>query len=104
MAEGPREVYAPIRKVGLARQREAAFEPEPTFEQADGLAEFALEPVQVAELQEGRAQISYMTERLGDPVGVLAVHEALREVAEVGQGPRQEATGQDGGKVVHPAA
>ena len=46
---------------------------------------FALEPVQVAERPEGRANRSRsITEPLGDPISVVAVHERSREVAAIG--------------------
>lgn len=87
-------------EVGLARHR------EPALEQADGLAEVPLEPVQVPQLpeREPEARAARVTQRLSEADRFLPVRKTVREGAAFGQGASQPGPGHHHGKPVQTAA
>src|SRR5262249_36868583 len=71
--DGCRHHHGPNRKARLVGLYGPALEAESPFEQADGLVEFAPEPVEVPELPDGRGHVSWITELFSDSVGFLGV-------------------------------
>ena len=85
--------------MGKDRDVPIAVHSDRAFEQGDGLAELPPDIVEIREPQQRLDEAERVLRRLRDPDGFPSVNLTLVKRPTLGQGTRQEGTGQDGGKL-----